>query len=186
MDELFSGPPAEPPAQPRSGEPDGDEPPTAHKKGPSRRTVVVCAVLSVLAGAGTGVAAAVARPQRAVRDRATVPAPLRTALAREYRLLALTDRLAAEESTLARQLHNDHRAHARAVEAAIREVSAAPVTSPTSVSHAAPTVTRAQVRAAERSAAAAAATDAARLRGKQAALLASIAACEAGHAELLR
>jgi hypothetical protein len=186
MDELFSGSPAESAAQPRSGQPDGGDPPTGPQEGPSRRTVVLCAALSVLAGAGAGVAAAFARPRRAVPDPAGVPAPLRTALAREQRLLALSDRLAETDPALARQLRTDHRAHARAVEAAIREVGAASVRSPATASQRAPEISRAQLRSAETSAAAAAAAEAARLRGKHAALLASVAACEAGHAELLR
>lgn len=180
MDELFSGSPADSP----SGAPDGADPPPAPQRGPSRRTVIVCAAVSVLAGAGAGIAAAFARPRRA-KPPAVHPA-LRTALAREQRLLALSDRLATDDPSLARQLRTDHRAHARAVEAAIREVGAVAVPSTATASRPEPVPSRAHVRSAEASAAAAAAADAARLRGRQAALLASIAACEAGHAELLR
>jgi hypothetical protein len=87
-----------------------------------------------------------------------------------------------------RQLHDDHVAHATAIEALIADemypVKAAQA--PVSVYVPKGRVRLAQVRSDESAAARAAAARAAKLPGQAAVLLASIAACEAAHAELFK
>lgn len=89
-------------------------------------------------------------------------------------------------------LRADHTAHLRAIDAAVADAlypTAPSSTASPSAQHASPPpsgkVRIAEVRAGEQKAASAAAARAAALTGRDAALLASIAACEATHAELL-
>ena len=86
-----------------------------------------------------------------------------------------------------RRLHADHVAHATAIEALIADemYPAKATRSPVSV-YVPKRVPIAQVRSDESGAARAAATRAAKLPGRAAVLLASIAACEATHVELLK
>jgi hypothetical protein len=83
------------------------------------------------------------------------------------------------------QLRADHVAHRDALLAALDEALGATSPRPTAAPPAAGSLTRAELRVAEQAASAQAAAHAAQLAGRDAALLASIAACEAGHAELL-
>lgn len=149
------------------------------------------AALLAAAGIGSAVAALADLPRRS-RDEVPALAPSATpgltgpsqlvmALARERELLA---NLAAAQRAQPGQvvlanLADDHRAHAQALATAI---GAAPPMDPTAAAIA-PSID--QLKAAEQSAHDAAATDSASLRGADAVLLASIAACEAGHVELL-
>jgi hypothetical protein len=191
MDELFSGRPGD---VPRNTGPEGSDTaqrPAHTRSRPSRRTVLVSGMLAVLTGAASGIAAAFGWPRHApVRGPSTAPAALRSALLAEQRLLALTEVLRTQEPTLVGQVHADHAAHARAIEAAIRQVTRiqprAGATPSAVPSGPPPAVTRAQLRAGEQAASSAAAARARRLDGAAATLLASIAACEAAHAELLR
>lgn len=81
------------------------------------------------------------------------------------------------------QIRADHEAHLAALHKVLLSVTQEPVSQPVPV-RGRPR-TRRELRDAERSAASAAAQHAAALDGPAAALLASIAACEATHAELL-
>jgi hypothetical protein len=162
------------------------------------------------AGVGSGVAALTRLPQRANpangvgKDRPGVASPAAPSGAAPAELLALLDREQALLNSIAAALsanpanavtatsvpapvltalQADHRAHVTAVIAAIAESGAS------SPSPATPTVaavaTRDQLRAAEQDARAATAAASVRLTNAAAVLPASIAACEAGHVELL-
>ena len=87
-----------------------------------------------------------------------------------------------------RQARADHVAHLRALDALVAGYGPAAKATPAASSSRVPAGTprtRAQLRAAEQQAASAAARRADALSGARAALLASIAACEATHADLL-
>lgn len=151
--------------------------------GVTRRGVLLSAAAVVAAGAagvGAGVLRAVPKehPQ-------PPPAELVTALAEEQRLLAgieaTTGGDAAVRAAL-RVIHADHAAHRDALQAAVRSYGG---TSPSGPAPTATPLTRDALRAAEQAASGRAAAHAAALTGEQAALLASIAASEASHAELL-
>jgi hypothetical protein len=164
-----------------------------------RQLLVTIGGVSVLgaAGAGAAVAALSDLPSRAMpppTQSHAAPAPppqLVAALAREQALIAGLDAVVAADPTIGvlMAIRADHRAHADAIAAAITELtatspSAGPTPSPsTSATVATPTV--GQLRAAEQSAHQQLAIACGQLRGVNAVLLASIAACEAGHAELL-
>jgi hypothetical protein len=149
--------------------------------------------LIAAAGIGSAVAAIIDLPRRSSpavvpsspSPTETPPAQLVAALAREGQLLAgIGAALAADPANpILLAVRNDHRAHADAI------ALAAAIPAPAAGSNtAAPAPAVAALKAAETAAQMAAATDAARLRGSNpagAVLLASIAACEAGHAELL-
>jgi hypothetical protein len=151
----------------------------------SRRGVLIGA-LAVLAGAGGGVAAGLVRPLHPHHRGKPAPTDLVDALAAERALIARLQvragRNPALNATFA-ALIADHAAHATALTAALREYAPAKATRPAPVTRA---PSKQQQRSAEATAAARAAKRAARLRGSDAALLASIAACEASHAEALR
>ena len=109
---------------------------------------------------------------------------MREALDRELALVADLDaalRRGAGPATLP-AVRADHAAHVAALHSALAGYSAPSSTPPPSGT---PTPTLAQLRAAEVAAARAAATESAALTGADAALLASISACEATHDELL-
>jgi hypothetical protein len=157
----------------------------------SRRTVLVSAGVLVLAGAG-GVTAGMMAPVH----HPAVPAPpaaLAVALAAEDALIAGIDAAAPEAATrqVLAQLRADHIAHQRVLTGMIGAATghSYPPSPPATGSRAlAPRPAprdRAALHAAEQQAARDGAARAARLRGTQAALLASIAACETSHAELL-
>ncbi len=159
---------------------------------PSRRGVLVGAGLAVAAAAAAGAVfgSAGGPPAPAAARRASQE--LADAAAAERELIAALDAALGpargNRRTALRLVRQDHVAHLRALDAAIaealgaapspsRSAAAAPVPPP------APSV--AAVRAAEGRAAGAAAARAMRLSGRDAALLASISAAEASHAELL-
>jgi hypothetical protein len=164
--------------------------------GPSRRAFLIAGGTAVVAGAGAGVGMEFSRHEP--RRRAATPAPsppaeLVDALAAERDLIAVLDASIPTEPQLRARLtriRDDHTAHERALAAAVRQVSgpsAAPSAGPSASSGtpAGAAAGAAELARAERGAAQTAAARAARLAGRDAVLLASIAACEAAHAELL-
>jgi hypothetical protein len=152
--------------------------------GISRRGLLLGGVAVVLAGGG-GVAAGVLRPVAHERPTGRPPADLVAALAAERALIASIDATTGGDAavrTALRQIRADHVAHHSALQGAVAAYPrAAPEPSPRS----AQALDVAGLRTAEQRASAQAATRAARLSGRPAALLASIAACEASHGELL-
>jgi hypothetical protein len=147
---------------------------------------------AVLVGAGGGVAADLAQHRRRPRPRPAAPAELRAAVAAERALVADLDATtggSAQVRTLLTQLRADHAAHLTALAGLVATYgSAGSSASASATPPAAPGTARsvAQLRAAEQQASTTAAARAGRLTGAHAALLASIAACEASHADLLR
>lgn len=136
-------------------------------------------------GVGAVVGVFVSEGRAAPARRPSAPPPLRRALDRELALVADLDaalRRGAGPAAALRAVHADHVAHAAALRSALAGFPA-PTPSPTPSSTTAPTVAR--LRAAELAAAHAAAADSASLTGAEAALLASISACEATHEDLL-
>lgn len=133
------------------------------------------------------------RPQHAA-PRRHAPAALRAALAAEHDLIATLDAslpaAGAAAGTL-RRIRSDHAAHARALAAAVAEAGGAvPGDQPAASASAgtappAAPASVAQLQQAEADASRWAAKRAGGLSGRDATLLASIAACEASHAELL-
>ena len=163
---------------------------------PSRRGFIAAGVLAVAAAGGGVWLARSAEDDGGSSAPPTVSRELRVAAVAERDLLATVD--AALEHAQGASAHRsalqtvraDHLAHLKAIEAAIADAlypaspSASPA-GPSSASTAAGKVRIAEVRAAEQRAASAASARAAQLTGRAAALLASIAACEATHVELL-
>jgi hypothetical protein len=149
---------------------------------PSRRFVLGTAAL-VLLGAGGGVGWSFWRT-RSHTPRVAPPALIAAARAERALLAAVDADLTAhpDRAALLRQIRADHAAHAAALDAAIADhVGRRPTTStPAPTQPAGGTLLTA-----ERSAATAAARRAGQLTGRDAVLLASIAACEAGHAAVL-
>jgi hypothetical protein len=153
----------------------------------SRRWFLAGGAAAVLAGAGGATAALLldsspARPPVA-------PAALLAAVAAERALIADLDATTGGAAPVRRvivQVRADHAAHLAALQRLLgqfRRPSPAAASSPRM--RGTPR-TLAQLRAAEQRASSAAATHAGALDGGLAALLASIAACEATHAELLQ
>jgi hypothetical protein len=142
--------------------------------------------VALLAGAGAGVGADLRRKDPVVRPPLPPrpPAALVAAAHAERRLLAdlrVTTGGPADVRAVVEQLKADHEAHLAALTALLARYRA-----PSSTPAAGGTPrTPAQLRTAEQRAASTAAAHAEALHGPQAALLASIAACEATHAELL-
>jgi hypothetical protein len=134
-----------------------------------------------------GAAIGALRPQRRAAVSPQAPVELREALAREESLIAGLDaalRGAPGEAASLRAARADHAAHA----AALRSTVAAYPTPSGSDASPPPPVTvpsSARLRTAEIAAAHAAAAESGALSGAAAALLASISACEATHADLL-
>jgi hypothetical protein len=164
----------------------------------SRRSLLATGAIIAAAGAGSLVAALTRAPKRAVRAApAPTPSPtaleLTLALERERVLISSIDAAMNADSALHPILDNvraDHAAHlgALAQTLAINGVqlpaTAASSVSPTPIPpSAAPGIEL--LRSAEQSAQLSAAHSSSVLRGAEAVLMASIAACEAGHAELL-
>jgi len=177
---------------PSSGSP--AESPATTPVRPSRRTFLLGGGLAVVAGAGAGVGVEYWRDRPAPVPQRHAPAPLRAALAAERDLLAVLDAAlpgAGAAAPFLRQVRADHLAHERALAAAVTEAGGAPAgtsappTGTASTAPAAPVRSVAQLRQGETDASRAAARRARQLTGRNAALLASIAACEASHAELL-
>jgi hypothetical protein len=115
------------------------------------------------------------------------PAALLTALAREKQLITRTAlaRTARPDDPVLPALLTDHQAHAAAIEAAMAASLPTRATASPSASASAAAPTSGQLKADEQAAHDAAAAESATLHGAAAVLLASIAACEAGHVELL-
>ena len=131
-------------------------------------------------------AAGVVRPLHPQHKGKPAPADLVDALASERVLISRLESKIGQDPALRAAfagVHADHVAHATALEAALRKYQ--PARGP-AIPVAPRSPTRQQQRAAELANSAAAATRAARLTGTDATLLASIAACEASHAEVLR
>ncbi len=155
--------------------------------GVSRRGLLLGGAV-VVAAAGGGVAAGALRP-KAKPDRPTgrPPADLVAALDSERLLIAAIDATTGGSSAVRialRQIRADHVAHRVALQAAVDTYPDAPASTPPASPGAVAALTVAGLRAAEEQASAHAATRATRLTGRQAAVLASIAACESTHAEL--
>jgi hypothetical protein len=144
------------------------------------------------AGAPGSISTAADPPTESAAGRAEVAA-LTIALVREQHLIAtLTSAVATASvdprAALLPSLLADHRAHASAISALIATPQSAPgptasgaSSAPTGTSP--PTVD--ELRAAEQAALTSAAAQSATVRSAAAVLLASIAACEAGHVELI-
>jgi hypothetical protein len=162
---------------------------------PSRRGFVVAGAVAVLAAAG-GVAAGRDTGSQAATPPFAVAHALTDAAEAERALLEQVDaalaRATGPRRAQLRQIRADHVAHLTAIKASIADAlypatppaAASGSTSPSS-SPARARVSVAQVRAGEQQASRAAAARAAQLTGRPAVLLASIAAAEATHAELL-
>jgi hypothetical protein len=154
----------------------------------SRRGFLAGAGLAVL-GAGAGVAVGLLRHRTA--DQAEVPDPqtLLAAARAERELMGSLDAELAGQSSprpLLRQVRADHAAHLAALTAAVAAANGgAPSGSPTAPPPPSTAPGRDALRQAEVAAAGAAARRALVVTGRDAALLASISACEATHAELL-
>jgi hypothetical protein len=150
----------------------------------TRRAVLVGG-LAALAGAAGGVAAGVVRPLHAGHANEQPPQELLAALGSEQLLLSRIDAAARHDAALGRQLAGiraDHQAHVAAIQAALRSYAAVAPAAPPQVRT---PPNRAQLAAAERAAGTTLAQRASALTGRSAVLLASIAACEASHAEVL-
>jgi hypothetical protein len=162
-------------------------------RGPSRRTFLISGGIAVVLGAGGGVATELRRPGPRHKTPTPPPANLVSALAAERSLIASIDaslRGTGASRDVLSQLRADHVAHEQALLGALALASdpeaPAPTPSPSPrTSTTVPALTDAQLRTAERRASSQAAVRAGRMTGRDATLLASIAACEATHAELL-
>jgi hypothetical protein len=148
---------------------------------PSRRFVLGTAGLVVLGG-GAGVGYSFWRTRHGIR-RAAPAALIQAAQAEQVLVATLDERITRfpQQAALLRQLRRDHALHAAALAAAVREhTGRLPVAARVAAQ------TKPHLIDVERGAAAAAARRALALTGTDAALLASIAACESAHVELLR
>jgi hypothetical protein len=153
--------------------------------GTSRRWFLAGGAAVVLGG-GAGVLAEIL-PESSPAPPAPPPAALEAAIDAERALLADLDATTGGSPHVRRlvaQARADHVAHLAALRRTLKATTPGHAPKPTPV-HGRPRQL-AELRAAETRAAAVAAQHAAALDGAAAALLASIAACEATHAELLR
>lgn len=147
-----------------------------------------CGAAVVLAG-GVGSAIGALRPIAGHGPAGHPPADLVAALSAESVLIAAIDATtggAASVRSALRQVRADHVAHHVALEAAVDAYPSPPPRAAPVSSGAAEALDVAGLRHAEERASARATTRAARLAGSDATLLASIAACEASHAELFQ
>jgi hypothetical protein len=177
-----------------------DEPPDPTV---SRRGVLIGGGIAVLAAAGGGIALGVATTSSADEHPSTaarIPAELAAAVVAETALIADVDQALVSARPHARralrEIRADHVAHLGALRASIAD-DVYPLATPTASGSASSSASSAgsastpppgpapDVRAGELRASRAAAARAARMSGRDAALLASIAASEASHAELL-
>jgi hypothetical protein len=167
----------EPSPQPPSG-----PPPSA---GTSRRWFLAGGA-AVLLGAGAGVLGEVLGEDEPAGP-AAPPEPLVAAIAAERALLADLAATTGGDRAVRRaieQIRADHEKHLAALRKVLAGVTQSPA--PRATAAQGQPRTRRQLSDAERAAAGLAAQHAAALDGPSAALLASISACEATHAELLR
>jgi hypothetical protein len=164
---------------------------------PSRRAFLLGGGAAVVAGAGAGVGVEFWRDRPRPAPKPPRPAVLVAALAGERGLIAALDAAlpgaGADRATL-RAVRSDHVAHERALATAVAQAGradlatpapAAASSAPASPAPSTPPPDAAALRRAETAASRRAAARAGRLSGRDATLLASIAASEAGHAELL-
>lgn len=170
-------------------EPTGTGAHSSAARGPSRRAFLLSGGIALVAGAGGGVGAELLRPKPAAKPAPQPPALLVAALASERSLIASVDGSLAS-SPMSRgaltQIRADHVAHERALLAALAQATSSNTPSPPPTQTSTPpALTDAQLRSAEQAASSLAAARARRTSGRNATLLASIAACEATHAELL-
>jgi hypothetical protein len=141
--------------------------------------------LAVL-GAGGGVAVGLLTHHEPSEVDIPDPKVLRAAVQAEQDLLAgLSGGVPDVPSDLLRALRADHQAHLTALRASVAVALGSPSPSLAPAPRSPGSNSRVRIRALEAAAAQAAAHRAAALTGPDAALLASIAACEATHAELL-
>jgi hypothetical protein len=163
---------------------------------PSRRGFLIGGGVLVAAAAGGGVALGMTTSSRHTPQSlplvAHVAKELTAAVAAERVLLSTVDAALARShgpaKRMLRAIRDDHAAHLAALSAAVRD-DAFPAPVPKSSASPPPVTGKIQpadIRKAERRASHAAAARAMQLSGRDAALLASIAASEATHAELLR
>lgn len=185
-------PPAAPPAAPPrpSPGPRHAAPATDERRGHPRRWFLAGAGAAVLAAAG-GTGAALLR-DRATTEPNSAPAALLAAIAAERDLLAdltATTGGTPEVRRVLTAVAANHTRHLTALQELATAFDDAAGSSAPAASGSTPAAgtprTRAQLRAAEQRASRQAASRAASLDGRTATLLASIAACEATHAELL-
>jgi hypothetical protein len=170
-----------------SGRPPAHAAPAGASRGISRRGLLLGAAAVVLAGGG-GIAVGVLRPVGHEPPTGRPPADLVAALAAERALIASIDATSGGTAPVRAALHQikaDHVAHRIALQAAVDGYPDPPTGARAGRSRPAVALHVAELRSAEQHASAQAASRAARLSGRDAALLASIAACEACHAELL-
>lgn len=175
---------------PRHAAPAQRPEPQIARRGPSRRWLLVSGAAVAVGGAAGVAAELVQRRVDAPADRP--PQELVAALAAERALIADLDATTGGMPAVrrvVRQARANHAAHLQTLRELVATYSGAASES-ASPSAGTPTArgiprTRAQLRAAEQRASSSAAARAARLDGAHAALLASIAACEATHADLL-
>ena len=152
----------------------------------SRRWFLAGGAAAVVGG-GAGVGAGFLHHRSTPAPRKP-PAALLTAIAAERGLLALAAAAVRSDPTLrttAALLTGDHAAHLHALQAALSGYDPQPAGPTPTAGLATTSSARVQLRAAESAAAAAAGRRALQLAGAPATLLASIAACESTHVELL-
>lgn len=154
---------------------------------PSRRTFVVAGGFALVLGAGgSGLAEVLRRTSRVTGRPQPPPALVAAVAAEEERIAAVDAALAAEPSLRAalQPIRANHLAHAQALRSLLPR-SSGPSVARSTTPPPPPAPGRAALRSAESAASRAAAARALQLTGGAATLLASIAACEATHAELL-
>jgi len=155
-------------------------------RGVSRRGLLLGGAAVVLAGGG-GIAVGALRPLAHHQPTRRPPADLVAAVAAERALIGAIDATTGGNASVRTALHQiraDHVAHHAALQAAVDGYPQSPAGAESSSSRPVEALDVAGLRGAEQRASARATTRAARLAGKNATLLASIAACEATHAEL--
>lgn len=156
-------------------------------RGVSRRGLLLGGAAVIVAGGG-GVAAGALRPLARHERSGRPPAELVAALAAERALIAAIDATTGGDVSVRTALHQiraDHVAHHVALQAAVDAYPQPPAGAGPSRSGPVDALDVAGLRGAEQRACARATTRASRLAGPDAALLASIAACEASHVVLL-
>ncbi|HEX3336548.1 MAG TPA: hypothetical protein VHS54_08805 [Jatrophihabitans sp.] len=167
--------------------PPATEPPEPAKSGISRRWFLAGGG-AVLLGGGAGAVAGIVRDGAAPKPNPP-PAALVAAVEAERGLIADLDATTGGPPAVRRVIvasRADHAAHLAALRAVLARYDAAqPAPGSTASAPRGTPRTTAELRAAERVASSTAARRAATLAGADAVLLASIAACEATHAELL-